>query len=811
MRSIPLLWIWLLPALSGVDFAQVHVSGAHEIDGLEPALSGQLANNERFGSALTSIADLDGDGRDELVVGVPRASLGGAGAGVVWILFLQADGSVGSALKIGENAGGFNVLLDPSDNFGEGMAAISDLDGDGREELVVSAPGDDDGGPDQGAVWVLFPDAAGTVQDWQKISRTVGGFTAGPCYRLGTSVARVGDLDGDGLDELAVSTGPTAEQLFLLFLNADGTVRSNLSIPRPSGSSGQDGFGGSLAGPGDLNQDGVPDLLVGANYRYRTSAFYTLFLASSGSVLSSTKVSWSAGGFSGETPEEAPLASSLAALGDLEGDGELDFAMGTCFRVPCSGQPHCDNPGSAWIAGIRPDGTVGVERQVSEGSGGIGPFHPGDVFGSAVARVPDLDGNGMPELAIGAPFDDGTGPNQGAVWIAFLEPPLSHPPARRRVLGASEDRTASVPATSGLIKLSNRSGGIPTPLHAYSRAGFSVAAIGDLDDDGHADLALGTPGMDNGFAVDAGGFRILFLDERNTVRSEAVIPATQFGGSGNFAWSLAALGDHDGDAVEDLAVSCPGLDLVWIAFLNDDGSVRSSVRISDALPPPPFPGGEYLYDYGAGLADLGDIDGDGIDDLALLDAGGSEFEGASKLFVVFLNADGTVKSYIEHGFGPAASLSNPISCASIGDLDGDGRGEVAIGDSYWSTVRVFFLNANGTIRSQSQISGPPSVNFGTAVAGAGDLDFDGIEDLVVSAPKTDGYHGACWVLHLHADGSLKSSLQLQAPRGLDAGDEFGSALAFLGDPDGVPSVVVGARGDDDANTNSGAAWIVELR
>ncbi len=152
MRSYSSIWIGLWLAFPGLLSAQVRVSGAHEIDGLEPALIGALVDNDHFGSALTSLADLDGDGRDELVVGVPHVNFGGADAGVVWVLFLQADGSVGSAQKIGENFGGFNALLDPSDNFGEGVASIGDLDGDGLDELVVSAPGDDDGGSDQGAL-----------------------------------------------------------------------------------------------------------------------------------------------------------------------------------------------------------------------------------------------------------------------------------------------------------------------------------------------------------------------------------------------------------------------------------------------------------------------------------------------------------------------------------------------------------------------------------------------------------------------------------------------------------------------------------
>lgn len=663
--------------------------------------------------------------------------------------------------------------------------------------------------------------ADGTVQARQKISRTTGGFTGALCcgqVRMGKSVARVGDLDGDGRDELAVSTD--TEQIFLLYLNANGTVSSNPSIPRPSGST--NGFGGALAGPGDLDLDGVPDLLVGADRYYRTSALFTLFLASDGSVLSTTKVSWSAGGFAGVTPESAPLANALAALGDLDGDGELDFAMGTCRPQAYCFTPippffSCfDKPGSAWIAGIRSDGTVGEEKRVTDGSGGIGPLDPNDGFGSAVTRLGDLDGNGLADLAIGAPFDDGPGSDQGSVWIAFLEPAPAHGPALRRAPGALGTRTTSAPPST-LLKLSNESGGIPTPLHAHSYAGSAVAAIGDLDDDGNQDLALGTPGMDNGTTLEAGGFRILFLDEHGTVGSESLVTATQFATAfdfGRFAWSLAALGDHDGDGVEDLAVACPEANFVWIALMNIDGSLASSVRISDALPEP-FLGNIY-NSYGSGLADIGDIDGDGVDDLALLDAGGLEFENSNVLFVVFLNANGTVKSFVQHAFGTGGTYYRPISCASIGDLNGNGRNEVAVGESAEDLVRVFFLNANGTIQVQRQIPGLSSTKFGAALAGAGDLDADGIEDLVVGAPETAGFRGAYWILHLNANGTLKSSVQFQGPRGqagyLDAGDEFGTALAFLGDHDGdnVPSLVIGARGDDDLNTDSGAAWIVDL-
>jgi len=88
----------------------------------------------------------------------------------------EAGAQTRPPLKIGFKTGGFAGELDDDDNFGQSIASMGDIDGDGIQDLAVGAPGDDDGGGQRGAVWILFMNADGTVRSHQKISETEGGF-----------------------------------------------------------------------------------------------------------------------------------------------------------------------------------------------------------------------------------------------------------------------------------------------------------------------------------------------------------------------------------------------------------------------------------------------------------------------------------------------------------------------------------------------------------------------------------------------------------------------------------------------------------
>lgn len=406
-------------ALAVAPSAQVR--GHQTISAVTGGFDGPLADGDRFGVSAAALGDLDGDGRPELAVGAYGDD---GGRGAVWILSLRPDGMVHAARS---------VRLDtaPGDLFGTSVAALGDLDGDGTVEIVVGADHADDGGPDRGAVWIvsLRPDAS--VARVRTISATAGGLDDAPADGdlFGHSVASLGDLDGDGRPELAVGAddandgGPERGAVWVLFLNADATVRRS---QRLSGTAGgftgtlDDGdlFGQAVAGIGDLDGDGTPDLAVAATRDddggTDRGAVWILFLTPDGTVRAHAKISATAGGFGGTLAQDDVFGSSLVALGDIDGEGTPDLAVG-------AGGDDDGGPqrGAAWLLFLAPDGTVRAHQKLSDTVGGdTGPFADGDEW-TPTALLGDLDGDGGADLLLGARLADDGGPTRGAARVMF--------------------------------------------------------------------------------------------------------------------------------------------------------------------------------------------------------------------------------------------------------------------------------------------------------------------------------------------------------------------------------------------------------
>jgi hypothetical protein len=415
-----------------------------------------LDTYDEFGFSIAALGDLDNDGVVDLVVGARYDDDGGANRGAVYVLFMQTDGTVKSSQKISDTKGSFTATLNDQDYFGSSVASIGDLDNDGITDLAVGAYGNDDGGYERGALYILFMQTDGTVKSYQAISDTAGSFSAtlNDYDWFGSSVAGIGDIDNDGVEDLAVGAyqdddgGSEHGAVYVLFMQTDGKVKSFQAISDTAGNftaamDTYDYFGKSVAGIGDLDNDGVEDLAVGAygddDGGDADGAVYVLFLQTDGTVQSYQKISDTEGNFTATLAVNDYFGWSVATPGDLDGDGTADLIVGAK-----SDEDGGANRGAVYILFMNTNGTVESYQKISDTAGNftatLGNY---DNFGSSATALGDLDGDGLTDLAVGAYGDEDGGQDRGAVYVLFLADAKRGPVAYYPFEGSARDTSGT--------------------------------------------------------------------------------------------------------------------------------------------------------------------------------------------------------------------------------------------------------------------------------------------------------------------------------------------------------------------------------
>ncbi|HZM00701.1 MAG TPA: FG-GAP-like repeat-containing protein, partial [Planctomycetota bacterium] len=745
------------------------------------------APGDRFGHAVADAGDVDADGIHDIIVGAAQAAegessgWGGYGPGYAQVY----SGADGALLHTWQGEYGLDTDFD---SFGRVVLGIGDVNGDGHDDVAVSERDAEvellhDSDPVGGRVWVFSGLDGSVLQRIEDVGPTLS--------HLGWGLGRAGDLDADGTPDLIIG-GPKINSSPVQVVVVSGATWAPILQFATTGTY----TGMSVAGTGDVDGDLVPDILAAGSYQG------ALYSGADGSLLFQTQA------LAG-IPSYNTL--SVTAVGDLDQDGLPDWVVGV--------------PGSTGVA-TQAGAVYAYSSATGQKLGMLFGSQPGGRLGWSVAPAGDHDGDGTPDVLVGVPgYDGAAGADSGRVAIQRALASKSHlslynPTGNFNqfgivsacagdvdsdgfadvLSGTASDSTAAFSA--GRVDVfSGRDG---SSLHTFlgdqsnDRLGWSVAAAGDADADGYADVISGAPLPT---ATTGPAYARLWSG-----RTGALLH--QFNGvsvGDQFGLAVAGLGDIDHDGHDDVAISATQDDTAGSNF----GAVRLySGRTSGLLRF--IPGTQSSAEFGCSVAGAGDVDLDGTPDVivgARLHAtvNGTSSGSAS----VYSGATGAL---LFHFIGPSSFDNAGWSVAGAGDVDGDGRPDLAVGIPFadgalpdTGIVAVYSGLDGSLISAITSMSGP----VGQAVSGIDDVDGDGLPDIVVGVPTADDDQSDCGAVRIH---SGQSGELINSHPGPAASDGLGYSVDASGDVDndGRPDIVAGAIGSALDPGNQGAIYAISI-
>lgn len=769
------------------DYA-AHRSGAVYVyaggpNGLEPTPARVISYAHWYAEMAESVAvtDLDGDGVKELVVGVPRHDMDRSDQGLgPWedTGAVQVYAGVPGAFFSDEPT---QVVLGSfgSDHFGKSVAAC-DVNGDGVPDLAVGSRYAEDRTRNpisytQGKVSIFLGIGDGTFPEepsqelWGAEPDGSGGWMPDPGQEFGFDMAG-GDYDGDGLCDLAVvgnnwasGSGRSRDNLITLFRgqsdDSNGAPPEGGVIPvpvkawAPVDPENDNSYFGRELGFADLNGDTLDDLIVG-HYRYtaptggpyngavRVYGGETLGVDPASGVTPAAEHDWIHAGNS-----SWDYVGLQFDVSDVDGDGLLDLITGDA-REEISGS----ETNAGLVSVFR--GQPGTWPETTPVTQFVGTESDGR-FGTSVAALGDVDGDGVTDLFAHASFEDLYGRDVGVPWYLPGLDPLNTPVA------------LEVPGEA-----------------AGQRFGEAAALVGDVNDDGFEDALVG--GFESG-SMDQlkSGSAWLYLGTAAGLPSTPDLVLHDFTGNSSndrFGYDVASAGDFDGDGVNDFAVVSRYEDKPtnFGAGWNDPGDCLSGsngdvggvfVFLGAAAGGVPSSEPAFVI-YGpqrsqrVDSVDSGDFNGDGLGDIVF---GGYDWDrtgatGSGGVNVVLGRAwSGSgidaICSYDLEMRGANTYYRMGRAVAALGDLDGDGCDEFATAgyEADWTAtnegaVHVVRGWGGSCPADPAQVVLTPRDSYdraGYSLGGGGDFDGDGVPDLAVGAPwhsTSSATRGSAWVV-----------------------------------------------------------------
>ena len=856
-------------------------------------VNGSIFNGDQAGAhagwSVAAALDYNGDEVPDLLIGAP----GEAAAYLVY----GSDGIPGFKYTLNDTSGfnGVPILATTYDGTGFAVSAV-DINGDGLGDIVVSAPYASPNGTDSGKTY-LIPGG----NPFYRITLSSGGIPGNHLdENSGFSVSSAGDVNGDGISDLLVGVpGAGADQpggAYVLFggTNFDfGKAISDTQHLTPeqgfwiSGAAANDATGFSVSAAGDLNGDGYDDLLLGspgvAGSTGTVDVFYGRDFLGLHPLIGDSGVNNLTGG-SGN--DRLVGFSGNDVLSGLNGSDILEGGDGNDRLVGGAGFDRMTG-GSGADTFVFAQGDPGLAKDVSASTAG----YLGDRITDFQLHVDKIDLSGIDAdtehadldhfhfLGV-ATNDTGFDGKPGAlIEIYSVETGLSSQHMTLLEADTDGDKQADIVIlldgyqtlsaadfTSGsLVAQAGHRTSLIVDDYSYStssydQAGWAVAG-GDINHDGYADVILGAYGMGAGggaagkaFVIYGGATGltpIVELSELNSAQGFEVWGAST-GDSLGFA--VGSSGDFNGDGIDDVLVGAPAWfvkngittpspDHAYIVF-------GSTAGFPEHIEPSALAPSQGVVLHGTGANDMtgysisfiGDLNGDGLDDVIVgAPEGSATASKAGNAYVVF-GASGGFPSAVElaqldgangfriHGTGVNDFVGRSVS--SAGDVNGDGFSDLLVtsADSTRTNMTAYVVFGHaGAFSPDIQLSaltgsngfavtGLPGSQFNTSgtgdltgfnAASAGDINGDGYDDLILGSsaafPPSDttppyASAGAAYVVFGHA-GTFTAATDVASLNGMngfvikgEANSHAGYAVAAAGDVngDGFGDLLVGA-------------------
>lgn len=452
-------------------------------------------------------------------------------------------------------------------------------------------------------------------------------------------------------------------------------------------------------------------------------------------------------------------------------------------RVPTSGAEPTDLEQAAW----RPLEDAEVLYRIDGEA-------PGDWFGYTTAALGDVDGDGVADFAVGAHQNENFG----------VRPAPNAPPGYVSIhSGATGERLHRLTSSGGLAIDG-------TDDHF----GFTIANLDDVDGDGACDLAVGAylfdgdDGLESTFDENTGGVFLFSGREGALLRSQ--------GGAlwgDRYGYVLDTVPDQDGDGARDLVVSIEKAESATTIKNAGSVAVVSSASFEELVR---WDGPGWEAHLGSAVAGLPDLDGDGRPEVLAGAFNYAEFEAdrAGRGAAGILSSQGQVLLAFE---GERAGDHLGASVANVGDVDGDGMADVALGAVQSGWASDFSGGGFVSVRSSSTgrelwraSSSRKGAQLGWWVAPCSDRDGDGVGDLLVGLPGAITVAdplGTCGRLALLSGASGAVIVALE---GLSPDDQFGTSCCEVDDldGDGLREVLVGAPENVPGQARAGHALVL---